>query len=55
MARKRRWGDRKDGRKRRTLSPYDTVSPYIMITRSDAQNYLSDQFETTAADHYVHQ
>lgn len=55
MARKRRWGDRKDGRKLRTLSPYDTVSPYIMVTRSDAQNYLSDQFETTAADHFVHQ
>lgn len=48
-----RWGDRRDGRKIRTLAPYDTVSPYIMVTRSDAQNFLSDRFDTAAADRYV--
>ncbi|NLM78939.1 MAG: hypothetical protein GX173_12805 [Ruminococcaceae bacterium] len=53
MTRKRRCGDRKDGRKLRSLAPYDTVSPYIMVTRSDAQNYLSDKFETSAVDRYV--
>ena len=50
---KRRFGDRSDGRRLRTLSPYDTVSPYIMVTRADAQNYLSDKFETVHADRYV--
>lgn len=50
---KRRFGDRKDGRRIRTLSPYSTVSPYIMVTRSDSQNFLADKFETAAADRYV--
>lgn len=51
--RKRRFGDRKDGRKIRSLSPYNTVSPYIMVTRGDSQNYLADKFETSAVDKYV--
>ncbi len=51
--RKRRFGDRKDGRKLRSLSPYDYVSPYIMVTRNDAQNLIFDKFETTEADRYV--
>jgi hypothetical protein len=50
---RRRFGDRKDGRKIRSLAPYNTVSPYIMVTRSDAQNYLVDKFETTEVDKYV--
>lgn len=50
---KRRFGDRKDGRKIRSLNPYNTVSPYIMVSRSDAQNYLIDKFETAEADRYV--
>lgn len=53
MTQHKRWGDRPDGRRVRTLAPYDTVSPYIMVTRSDAQNYLADSFETTAVDWYV--
>lgn len=50
---KRRFGDRKDGRKIRTLAPYNTVSPYIMVTRNDSLNYLADKFETSAVDKYV--
>lgn len=50
---KRRFGNRKDGRKVRSLSPYNTVSPYIMVLRSDAQNFLADKFETSAVDRYV--
>ena len=38
LNRKRRWGDRKDGRRLRTLSPISMVSPYIMKTRAGAQN-----------------
>lgn len=50
---RRRFGDRKDGRKIRSLSPYNTVSPYIMVSRNDAQNLLADKFETSAVDRYV--
>lgn len=52
--RRRRLGDRKDGRKLRSLAPYDTMIPYIMVTRNDSQNLISDSFETSAADRYVH-
>ncbi|WP_052295812.1 hypothetical protein [Parasphaerochaeta coccoides] len=50
---RRRWGDRRDGRRLRTLAPYDTVSPYIMVGRNDSQNLITDSFECTAADRYV--
>jgi hypothetical protein len=53
MSKTRRFGDRKDGRKIRSLAPYNTVSPYIMVTRNDALNYLADKFETTEVDKYV--
>ncbi len=51
--RKRKLGDRSDGWKLRGLDPYDTVSPYIMVERSDAQNYFCDKFEITEAEKYV--
>lgn len=50
---RRRFGDRKDGRKIRSLSPYHTVSPYIMVSRNDAQNLFADKFDTSAVDRYV--
>ncbi|NLW12518.1 MAG: hypothetical protein GX028_10970 [Clostridiaceae bacterium] len=50
---RRRFGDRADGRRVRNLTPYDMVSPYIMVTRTDAQNLLMDKFETSAADRYI--
>lgn len=53
--RRRRFGDRKDGWKLRTLDPIETVSPYIMISRNDASNLLVDKFETSAVDDYVRQ
>ena len=53
--RKRRFGDRKDGRKLRTLHPMDTVSPYIMVNRNDATNYFKDTFCTEAVDEYIRQ
>ena len=42
--RKRRFGDRKDGRRVRSASVISRVMPYIMKRRSDAQNFFSDQF-----------
>jgi len=52
---KRRFGDRKDGRKLKSLDPLETLSPYIMVSRDDAQTFMADKFETTEADRYVRQ
>ena len=43
--RKRRWGDRKEGRRLRTLHPMSYVAPYIMKDRSGAQNLFADSFD----------
>ncbi len=49
----RKWGDRSDGRKVRTLSPMFTVSPYIMVERNDASNFFKDSFEITNVEKYI--
>lgn len=41
--RKRRWGDRYDGRRIRSLAPFYQIIPYIMKTRVDSQVYFEDQ------------
>ena len=41
--RKKRFGDRKDGRRVRSASTISRVMPYIMRHRSDAQNFFTDQ------------
>jgi len=51
--RKRRFGDRKDGRWLRTLDPYNSLSPYIMKVRTDASNYFSDSAEISDAERYL--
>ena len=38
---KRKFGDRADGRKIRSLDPLNMVSPYIMKKRNDANNMVS--------------
>lgn len=43
--RKRRFGDRKDGRRVRTAPPMTKLEPYIMRRRSDAQNLFSDSLD----------
>ena len=45
--RRRRLGDRSDGRRLRTISPMLRFMPYIMPKRSDALNYYTDCFEIT--------
>lgn len=50
---RRKLGDRADGRRVRSLTPYDMVSPYIMVNRTEAQNLIKDKFETSAADRYI--
>lgn len=51
--RKRRWGDRKEGRRIRTLPPMNYVVPYIMRTRNDAQNYFEDVIDITNIERYL--
>ncbi len=51
--RRRRLGDRKDGRKIRSLCPMNYVSPYIMPTRGGASNYIDDRIDTAKMDDYI--
>ena len=51
--RKRRFGDRYDGRRLRTLSPMSYVSPYIMKTRVTSSNYIRDRFDIEKAEEYI--
>ena len=53
--RRRRWGDRSDGRRLRTTSPMLKFMPYIMARRSDAQNTYADSFDVTKIDAYCRQ
>ena len=50
---KKRFGDRKDGRKIRTLDPMSVVSPYIMGTRTGCMNQLQDSFDTEECEKYL--
>jgi hypothetical protein len=52
--RKKRFGDRREGRRLRTLDPYNAMSPFIMKAKSDASNYFSEQVEITEVDRYLH-
>lgn len=48
------WGDRKDGRRVRTVSGMSVVAGYIMPDRNDACNNIQDTVEITAVERYVH-
>ena len=49
----RRWGDRCDGRRIRSLAAMDQVSPYIMVTRNTSSNLFEDSFEISQIDRYI--
>ena len=49
----KRFGDRNDGRRLRTLSPIFAVSPYLMKTRNTSQNYIQDAIEITKMEQYI--
>ena len=49
------WGDRKDGRLIRTLSPMNIVAGYIMPTRNDACNSIQTTFEISKVERYIRQ
>ncbi len=50
---RRRWGDRKDGRRVRSLHAMDYVSPYIMVERNDASNFFRDSIEVTNVEDFI--
>lgn len=47
---RRRFGDRKDGRRVRSLTAMVKVVPYIMRRRSDAQNFFADHLDIEKAE-----
>lgn len=51
--RKRRFGDRSDGRRLRTLDPFSVMIPFIMKQRTDSSNYFSDSVEITETERYL--
>ncbi len=50
---KRRFGDRRDGRRLRTLSPIQFLTSFIMPTRNDASNNFAGAVEVTDADRWL--
>ena len=50
--RRRRWGDRSDGYKLRTINPMNKFMPYIMPDRCDACNTYADMFDVTKTDRF---
>ncbi len=50
--RRRRFGDRSDGYKLRTVNPMTKFMPYIMSMRCDACNTYSDMFDVTKTDRF---
>lgn len=52
--RKRRFGDRSEGRRIRTSHPIDRLSPYIMRTRNASSNFLRDSVDIEAIEAYIH-
>lgn len=47
------WGDRKDGRRIRTLEPISVIANYIMPTRNGASNFVRDSVEITELERYI--
>ena len=55
MGAKKKFGDRKEGRRLRTLDPVSAMIPYIMKTRNDATNYFADSIEITETERFLRQ
>jgi len=50
---RRRVGDRKDGRRLRTITPYTQFLPFVMRARNDALNFFADSVEVSAIDRWI--
>ncbi len=51
--RKKKWGDRKDGRLLRTRDPMSVVETFILVDRTGSTNYIQDKVEITKAEEYI--
>lgn len=52
---KKRFGDRADGRRLRTIEPISTLIPFFMKERNEASNLISDSVDLTNINSYVRQ
>ena len=52
-SRKRRFGDRRDGRRIRKLDAFNAITPFLMKEKSEASNYFSEDLEITAIEHFL--
>ena len=50
---KRRFGDRKDGRLLRSISPFYKITPYIMPKKNDASNLFSGTVEISGIEEWL--
>ncbi len=55
VIKRRRWGDRRDGRRVRSLSPMAQLIPYIMRERSDAQNHIRESINVDRVLDYINE
>ena len=55
MKRKRRFGDRSDGYRIRSIPPITKLIPHIMKSRVGAQNLIKDYVEAEAIRDYIHE
>lgn len=51
--RRRRLGDRYDGRRLRSLNAFYQITPYIMRSRIDAHDYFEDRIDITGAEAWL--
>ena len=49
------WGDRRDGRKIRSLAPMDQITAYFQVERNTCNNLYEDSIEITHIDRYIRQ
>jgi len=52
-SRKRRFGDRRDGRRIRKLDPFNAITPFIMKEKSEASNYFSEALEVNEIECFL--
>ncbi len=52
---KRRFGDRKEGRRIRSLPALNQIIPYIMVKKNDAHDYFEDSVEISEVDRWLRQ
>ena len=43
----------KEGRRLKSLSPFTTIIPYIMVERSDSQNHIHDSLEIAKVEEMI--